>query len=52
MAEGEFWIRSDIHWMRRLLLAKMAKEDPISGYDFGALGYDIDDALDLELLVR
>ena len=51
MAEGELWIRSDIHWMRRFLLAKMATDDPIRGYDFGALGFGIDDALDLELLV-
>ena len=52
MAVGEFWIRSDVHWMTRFLLAKMATEDPINGYDFGRFGLDFDDALELEFLVR
>ena len=52
MAEGEFRMRSDVHWMSRFLLAKMATDDPINGYDFGRFGSDFDDALDLVFVVR
>lgn len=51
MAVGEFWMRSEVHWINRFLLEKMATEDPIKGYDF-RFGLDFDDALDLEFLVR